>query len=70
MNGAIGRDVGSLVRKLDAINQLSTAKLYQEEGVYNFYLQDAAGWLKLNLDSGAAETVLVSQEGGSRPAQR
>ena len=32
-------------------------RLYQEKGVYNFYLEKNGSWNKFNLDTGAADTV-------------
>ena len=53
---------------------LTTTNVYLEAGVYNFYLSTADGWLKRNLDSGAAETVVNPDKleplGGRRLAQR
>jgi hypothetical protein len=69
----VGKDLGVLVKKLDVDPMLTTTKVYQEAGVYNFYLSTSGG-LKMNLDSGAAETVVnldkLEPLGSSRLAQR
>ena len=70
----LGKDLGNMVKKLDVDPMLTTTKVYQEAGVYNFYLNTADGWLKMNLDSGAAETVVNPDKleplGGRGLAQR
>ena len=70
----LGKDLGNMVKKLDVDPMLTTTKVYQEAGVYNFYLNTNDGWLKMNLDSGAAETVVNPDKleplGGRGLAQR
>ena len=70
----LGKDLGNVVKKLDVDPMLTTTKVYQEAGVYNFYLNTNDGWLKMNLDSGAAETVVNPDKleplGGRGLAQR
>ncbi len=39
-----------------------TTKLYQENGVYNFYLNTGSQWEQLNLDSGCTQTVFPKPE--------
>ena len=55
--GAIGKALIRTLKKVNEKPELGTAKLYQEGGVYNFYLHRGGQWIPMNLDSGAAETV-------------
>ena len=71
-----------IVKEFSSRPQSQLVKLYLENGVYNFYVQNEDfTWAKYNLDSGAAETVMplegdekdakgVTRFGGIRRAQQ
>ena len=48
-----------IVKEFSSRPQSQLVKLYLENGVYNFYVQNEDfTWAKYNLDSGAAENVM------------
>ena len=69
-NSVSGRLVKAVLGKIRrSSNGGEHVRLYNEHGVYNFYLQNRDGaWEKYNLDSGAAGTVFPVHGAGANAA--
>ena len=76
-DSALGKEIMRMVREMIwAKANDEVFKLYVENGVYVFYMQDESyAWHRFTYDTGAAETVMSKDfveksyaSGGSRPA--